>query len=79
MGARGAAAWKKHHHRFLFFSLVAVIVGGVIAAGGYWGYWNFYERFRPVTIAKNQAEIQRLLDEADWVAPSAVPARPCGS
>jgi hypothetical protein len=60
---------EKHHHRFLFFSLVAVIVGGVIAAGGYWGYWNFYERFRPVTIAKNQAEIQRLLDEADWVAP----------
>ena len=59
----------KHHHRFLFFSLVAVIVGGVIAAGGYWAYWNFYERFRPVTIAKNQTEIQRLLDEADWVSP----------
>ncbi len=60
---------EQHHHRFLFFSLVAVILGGVIAAGGYWAYWNFYERFRPVTIAKNQTEIQRLLDEADWVSP----------
>ena len=60
---------EHHHHRFLFFSLVAVIVGGVIAAGGYWAYWNFYERFRPVTVAKNQTEIQRLLDESDWVSP----------
>ena len=60
---------EQHHHRFLFFSLVAVIVGGVLAAGGYWAYWNFYERFRPVTIAKNQTEIQRLLDESDWVSP----------
>ncbi|HEY3813311.1 MAG TPA: hypothetical protein VGL66_08785 [Caulobacteraceae bacterium] len=60
---------EHHHHRFLFFSLVAVIVGGVIAAGGFWAYWNFWERFRPVTIAKNQTEIQRLLDEADWVSP----------
>jgi hypothetical protein len=60
---------EHHHHRFLFFSLVAVLLGGLIAGGGYWAYWNFYERFRPVTIAKNQVEIQRLLDEGDWVAP----------
>ncbi len=60
---------EHHHHRFLFFSLVAVILGGLIAGGGYWAYWNFYERFRPVTIAKNQVEIQRLLDEGDWVSP----------
>jgi hypothetical protein len=60
---------EEHHHRFLASSLVAVLVGGVMAAGGYWAYWNFYARFRPVTIAKNQAEIQRLLDEADWVSP----------
>jgi hypothetical protein len=60
---------EQHHHRFLFFSLVAVVLGGLITGGGYWAYWNFYERFRPVTIAKNQVEIQRLLDEADWVSP----------
>jgi hypothetical protein len=60
---------EQHHHRFLFFSLVAVLVGAMIAGGGYWAYWNFYERFRPVTIAKNQTEIQRLLDESDWVSP----------
>ena len=60
---------EHHHHRFLFFSLIAILLGGLITAGGYWAYWNFYERFRPVTIAKNQLEIQRLLDEADWVSP----------
>ncbi|HWE44414.1 MAG TPA: hypothetical protein VG407_00180 [Caulobacteraceae bacterium] len=60
---------EQHHHRFLFFSLVAVLLGAVIAGGGYWAYWNFYERFRPVTIAKNQTEIQHLLDESDWVSP----------
>jgi len=52
------------------FSLLAVVLGAVLAGAGYWGYWNFYARFRPVVIAKNTAEIQRLLDQAGWVAPN---------
>jgi hypothetical protein len=60
---------EQHHHRVWFFSLIALVLGLTLAAGGYWSYWNFYERFRPITIAKNQVEIQHLLDEGDWVSP----------
>ena len=56
--------------RFLMFSLLAVVLGAVLAGAGYWAYWNFYARFRPVLIAKNTAEIERLLDQAGWVAPN---------
>ena len=54
--------------RFLIWSALAVVIGLALAGGGYWAYWNFYARFQPVTIARNQAEIQRLLDEASWVS-----------
>ncbi|MBX7248611.1 MAG: alanine and proline-rich secreted protein Apa [Caulobacteraceae bacterium] len=55
--------------RFLLFSLLAVVLGASVAGGGYWAYWNFYARWRPVTIVKNQAEIQKLLDAAGAVSP----------
>ena len=45
---------------FLMFSLLAVVLGASVAGGGYWAYWNFYARWRPVTIVKNQADIQKL-------------------
>lgn len=54
--------------RFLIWSALAVVVGLAIAAGGYWAYWNFHARYQPVTITRNQAEIQRLLDEASWLS-----------
>ena len=54
--------------RFLIWSALAVVIGLAIAGGGYWAYWNFYARFQPVTVSRNQAEIQRLLDEASWVS-----------
>ena len=54
--------------RFLIWSALAVVIGLVLAGVGYWAYWNFYARFQPVTISRNQAEIQRLLDEASWVS-----------
>jgi len=54
--------------RFLIWSARAVVIGLALAGGGYWAYWNFYARFQPVTIIRNQAEIQRLLDEASWVS-----------
>ena len=55
--------------RFLMFSLLAVVLGASVAGGGYWAYWNFYARWRPVTIVKNQADIQKLLDAAGAVSP----------
>jgi hypothetical protein len=54
--------------RFLIWSALAVVIGLAVAGIGYWAYWNFYARFQPVTITRNQAEIQRLLDEASWLS-----------
>ena len=54
--------------RFLIWSGLAVVIGLVLAVGGYLAYDYFYARFQPVTIARNQGEIQRLLDESSWVS-----------
>lgn len=54
--------------RFLIWSALAVVIGLALAGTGYWAYWNFYARFQPVTLNRNQAEIQRLLDEASWLS-----------
>jgi len=55
--------------RFLIWSGLAVVIGLVLAIGGYLAYDHFYARFQPVTITRNQGEIQRLLDESSWVSP----------
>src|SRR5665213_2806884 len=49
-----------------WFTFVAIIV---IIGGGMWLWWNFDLRWRPRTIAKNQAQIARILDGAGWVSP----------
>ena len=54
--------------RFLIWSGLAVVIGLVLAVGGYLAYDQLYARFQPVTIARNQGQIQRLLDEASWVS-----------
>ena len=54
--------------RFLIWSALAIVVGAALAGVGYWAYWNFFSRFQPVTVSRNQAEIQQLLDEASWVS-----------
>ena len=54
--------------RFFIWSALAALIGLVLAGVAYWAYWNYYSRFQPVTVTRNQAEIQRLLDEASWVS-----------
>ena len=54
--------------RFLIWSALAAVLGLALAGGGYWAYDRYYARFQPVTIARGQADIQRLLDEASWVS-----------
>ncbi len=54
--------------RFLIWSALAAVIGLVLAGVAYYLYWNNYARFQPVTVTRNQAEIQRLLDEASWVS-----------
>ena len=54
--------------RFLIWTLLAAVVGVALAAGGFWAYWSMYARFQPVTITRNQAEIQRLLDASPYLS-----------
>lgn len=54
--------------RFLIWSALAALIGLILAGVAYWAYWTYYARFQPVTVSRNQAEIQRLLDEASWVS-----------
>jgi hypothetical protein len=54
--------------RFLIWSALAAVIGLAIAIGGFWAYQHFYARFQPVTVQRNQASIQRLLDESSWIS-----------
>ncbi len=54
--------------RFFVWSALAALIGLILAGVAYWAYWTYYARFQPVTVTRNQAEIQRLLDEASWVS-----------
>lgn len=50
--------------RFFVWSALAAVIGLVLAIGGFWAYQHFYARFQPVTVTRNQAAIQQLLDES---------------
>lgn len=54
--------------RFFVWSALAALIGLILAGGGYWAYWNYHARFQPVTVARNQADVQRLLDESSWLS-----------
>lgn len=54
--------------RFLIWTLLAALVGLALAAGGFWAYWSMYARFQPVTITRNQADIQQLLDASPYLS-----------
>ena len=54
--------------RFFIWSALAAVIGLILAGVAYWAYWTYYAQFQPVTVTRNQAAIQRLLDEASWVS-----------
>ena len=54
--------------RFFIWSALAALIGLILAGVGYWAYWTYYARFQPVTVSREQAAIQRLLDESSWVS-----------
>lgn len=62
--------------RFLVWTTLLILVGLALAGAGYWGWWNYFARFQPVTVSQNQAEIQRLLDDAPWVSAGDVTGSP---
>ena len=54
--------------RFFVWSALAALMGLILAVGGFWAYQHFYARFQPVTVTRNQAEIQQMLDESSWLS-----------
>jgi len=54
--------------RFFVWSALAALLGLILAIGGFWAYQHFYARFQPVTVTRNQAVIQQLLDESSWLS-----------
>ena len=54
--------------RFFVWSALAALIGLILAVGGFWAYQHFYARFQPVTVTRNQAAIQQLLDESSWLS-----------
>jgi hypothetical protein len=61
--------------RVLIWAMAVVLTVPVVFGVGYWAYWNFYEKYRPVTLTKNQAEIVNLLEAANYVSPIAADDR----
>lgn len=56
----------KHWKLWLGLILVIALVGG-----GYYWLWSVDLRWRPKTIAKNQVEIAKILEQSGWVSPGA--------
>ncbi|MDQ7813873.1 hypothetical protein [Brevundimonas sp.] len=54
--------------RFFVWSALAALIGLILAIGGFWAYQHYYARFQPVTVTRNQAAIQQMLDEASWLS-----------
>jgi len=54
--------------RFFVWSALAAVIGLGIAIGGFWAYQHFYARFQPVTVQRNQAAIQQLLEQSSWIS-----------
>lgn len=53
-------------HWKLWLGLVLVVA---LLGGGYYWLWKVDLRWRPKTIAKNQAEIGKILEQSGWVSP----------
>src|SRR6478672_2934755 len=54
--------------RLFVWSALAAVIGLGIAIGGFWAYQHFYARFQPVTVQRNQAAIQQLLEQSSWIS-----------
>ena len=60
---------QPHHYRFAVGSIIGLLIGAAIAGGLFWAYEYFWARFQPKVLTKDAAQIQRMLDEGDWISP----------
>lgn len=49
--------------------MALVVIIPALIGTGYYIYWDQFQRWAPVTITRNQSEIQALLDKVDYVSP----------
>ena len=54
--------------RFLVWTILLILLGLALGVGGWWAYNHYIARFQPVSVTRNQAEIQRELDQASWLS-----------
>jgi hypothetical protein len=59
--------------KVLLWAMALVVIIPALIGTGYWIWWDQYKRFAPVTVTRNQAEIQALLDKAGYVSPGRGP------
>lgn len=57
------------NRKVILWLMALVVIVPVVVGAGYWLIWDHFFKYEPITIKQNQAEIQKLLDEADYVSP----------
>jgi hypothetical protein len=59
--------------KVLLWAMALVVIIPALIGTGYWIWWDQFKRYAPVTVTRNQAEIQVLLDKAGYVSPGRGP------
>jgi hypothetical protein len=54
--------------KFFLWAALALLIISTVVGVGWWAYWNYFERYKPITVEKEQAAIQKLLDSAGYVS-----------
>ncbi len=57
------------NRKVILWLMALVVIVPVLVGAGYWLIWDHFIKYQPVTIKTNQAEIQKLLDQVDYVSP----------
>lgn len=55
--------------KVILWLMALVVIVPVLFGAAYWLIWDHFFKYQPVTIKTNQAEIQKLLDQVDYVSP----------
>ncbi len=57
------------NRKVILWLMALVVIVPVLVGAGYWLIWDHFFKYQPVTLKTNQAEIQKLLDQVDYVSP----------
>ncbi|MGZ3299182.1 MAG: hypothetical protein ACXU8O_09210, partial [Asticcacaulis sp.] len=57
------------NRKVILWLMALVVIVPIVVGAAYWLVWDHFFKYQPVTITHNQAEIQKLLDQVDYVSP----------